>query len=239
MNKVITLEQVTEQLHDGMSIMIGGFLGIGAPLRCIEKIVASGVKDLTIISIVSSNPPGGFDIAPLFKNKQVKKYITSHIGTTEEVQEAIKNNEIEVELFPMGTWTEKIRCGGYGLGGALTPVGIGTKMEDGKQIIEVEGKKYILEVPLRADLSIIKGYRGDTLGNIEYRGASINSNPIIAAAADFTIAEVNEIVAVGDLEPIRVGTPSSFVKAVVQGNTLDEQEEVMEQRWIETNRFAK
>lgn len=237
MNKVTTLDQVMERVHDGMTIMIGGFLGIGSPLKCIEKLVEKGVKDLTLIAIVNAYPGGGFDLAPLFKNKQVKKFITSHTGTCPEALEIYKSGELEVEFYPMGTWIEKIRCGGFGLGGVLTPTGVGTLMENGKQKITVEGRDYLLETPLRADIAFIKGYKADKMGNIQYRGISLNSNPIIAAAADYTVAEVNEIVEIGQLDPERVGTPNVFVKAVVQGYTLDEQEKILEDLWVRTGRL--
>lgn len=239
MNKVMKIEQVMEHLHDGMSIMFGGFLGVGAPLHCIEKIAQSGVKDLTIMSIVSSNPPSGFDLAVLFQNKQVKKYITSHIGTSTEILEAAENNEFELELYPQGTWIEKIRCGGYGLGGVLTPTGVNTLVEHGKQRLTVDGKDYLLETPLRADMAFIKGYRGDRIGNVQYRGVSVSSNPIVAAAADFTVAEVNEIVEQGEIDPMTVGTPSVFVNAVVQGYRFDEQEQIMLKRWMQTGRLSQ
>jgi len=237
MNKVTTLDQVMERVQDGMTIMIGGFLGIGSPLKCIEKLVEKGVKDLTLIAIVNAYPGGGFDLAPLFKNKQVKKFITSHTGTCPEALEIYKSGELEVEFYPMGTWIEKIRCGGFGLGGVLTPTGVGTLMENGKQKITVEGRDYLLETPLRADIAFIKGYKADKMGNIQYRGISLNSNPIIAAAADYTVAEVNEIVEIGHLDPERVGTPNVFVKAVVQGYTLDEQEKILEDLWVRTGRL--
>lgn len=239
MNKVITMDQVMDKVHDGASIMIGGFLGVGTPLCLVNALAQKGVKDLTVIAIVSTNPPGNFDLSILFKNKQIKKFISAHIGTSPELQELYNNNEIEIELSPMGTWTERIRCGGYGLGGCLTPVGLGTKTEEGKQKVEVDGKEYLLEKPLRAEFAFIKGWRADPLGNVQYRGAAVNSNPIIASAADFTVAEVNEIVKPGDIDPSNVGTPSVFVKGVVQGNTLEEQEKIIGQRWYDTGRFTQ
>jgi acetate CoA/acetoacetate CoA-transferase alpha subunit len=137
----------------------------------------------------------------------------------------------------MGTFMEKVRCGGFGLGGVLTPVGLGTLVEKGKQKLTVDGKEYLLETPLRADIAFIKGYKADKMGNVQYHGVSLNSNPIMAAAADYTVAEVNEIVETGEIEPMAVGTPGVFVKAVVQGNTFDEQEKVIGERWIQTGRL--
>ncbi|EAX48294.1 3-oxoacid CoA-transferase, A subunit [Thermosinus carboxydivorans Nor1] len=238
MNKVMDLDKVMEKVHDGATIMIGGFLGVGAPLKCIEKLVERQVKDLTLIAVVNSYPGGGFDLAPLFKNKQVKKFITAHTGTCPEALEIYKSGELEVEFYPMGTWIEKIRAGGAGLGGVLTPIGVGTLVEEGKQKLTINGKEYLLELPLRADFAFIKGYRADRLGNVQYRGVSINSNPILAMAADYTVAEVNEIVEVGDIEPERVGTPGIFVKAVVQGYTFAEHQEIFKDLWVRTGRLS-
>lgn len=232
MDKEFEIEKVIEKVHDGSSIMFGGFLGVGAPLKCIEGIVAKGVKNLTVISTVGSNPGGGFDLAPLFANKQVKKFITTHIGTCPETVKLYKTGELEVEFYPMGTWIEKVRAGGAGLGGVITPIGIGTLVEQGKQKITIDGKKYLVELPLRAEFAFIKGFRADKIGNVEYRGAAMNSNPVVATAADFTVAEVEEIVPVGGIEPLRVGTPGIFVKALVRGASSVEHQQTFEELWV-------
>lgn len=237
MDKVISLEQAIDRVQNGMTISIGGFLGIGSPLRCIQKLVEKSVKDLTLVAVVNSYPGGKFDLAPLFQNKQVKKLITAHTGTCPEALEAYKAGDLEIEYFPMGTWIEKIRAAGFGLGGVLTPVGIGTLVENGKTKITVNGKEYLVETPLRADIAFIKGFRGDRYGNIAYRGISLNSNPIIASAANFTVAEVNEVVEPGEIEPDRVGTPGVFVNAVVQGYSLLEHERIYEDLWCKTGRL--
>lgn len=237
MNKIATLDHVIDKVKDGATIMFGGFLGVGAPLKAIEAIVAKGVKDLTVISVVNSYPGGGFDLAPLFKNKQVKKFITAHTGTCPEALEVYKTGELDVEFYPMGSWIEKIRAGGAGLGGVLTPIGLGTLVEQGKQIVNVNGKDFLLELPIRAEFAFVKGHRADKMGNVEYRGVSLNSNPVLATAADYTVAEVDEIVEVGAIEPIRVGTPGIFVKAVVQGYTFDEHQKVFEDLWVRTGRL--
>lgn len=237
MNKIMDFEQVLEKIQDGATIAFGGFLGVGAPLKAIEAIVKKGVKDLTVISVVNSYPGGGFDLAPLFKNKQVKKFITAHTGTCPEALEVYKNGELDVELYPMGSWIEKLRAGGAGLGGVLTPIGLGTLVQEGKQVIPINGRDYLLELPLRADFSFIKGYQADTMGNVEYRGVALNSNPVLATAADYTVAEVNKIVEVGAIDPLRVGTPGIFVKAVVQGYTYEEHQKVFEDLWIRTGRL--
>lgn len=239
MNKVSSLDKIfDEKIHDGMTIMMGGFLGIGVPLRCIDKLVERKVKDITLIAVVNSYPGGGFDYAPLFKNQQVKKFITAHNGTCPEALAEYKAGNVEVEYFPMGTWVEKIRAGGSGLGGVLTPIGLGTLVEEGKEKVNIQGKDYLLELPLRADVAFVKAFRADSLGNLQYRGVSLNSNPILAPAADFTVAEVNEIVDVGGIDPERVGTPGVFVKAVVQGYELDQQQKIISDLWKRTGRLA-
>ena len=231
MNKVSTIAEEIKKIPDGASIIIGGFAGVGSPLKCIEELVRQGQKYLTILSEVSTMPGGNFDLAPLFKNGQVKKFIGAHIGTSPELLEQYAKGNLEVELYPMGTWIEKLRAGGAGLGGILTPTGVGTLIEEGKQKINLDGKDYLLETALTADFAIIKGYQGDPIGNISYRGVSINCNKVAATAGKYTIAEVNEIVEMDVIEPIRVGTPSVFVNAVVQGNPLDVQHKIYNEQW--------
>lgn len=238
MSKVVGLDDAIAKVHDGATIMIGGFLGVGTPLRCVEKLAEKGVKDLTLISVVSTNPGGGFDLTPLFKNRQIKKFITAHAGTCPDAVAQYKAGELDIEFYPMGTWTEKVRAGGNGLGGILTQIGLGTLVERGKEQFNIGGKNYLLELPLRAEVAFIKGFKADKLGNIEYRGVSLNSNPVVAMAADYTVAEVNEIVEVGEIEPIRVGTPGIFVHAIVQGYTHPEQEKVFEDFWTRSGQLA-
>lgn len=238
MNKITELDKVIARVNDGATIMVGGFLGIGSPLKCIEKLVEKGAKELTLIAVTNAYPGGGFDLAPLFKNRQVKKFITAHTGTCPEALEVYKSGDLEVEFYPMGSWIEKIRAAGSGLGGVVTPIGVGTLVEKGKQKLIIDEKEYLLELPLKADFAFIKGYRADRLGNVEYRGVSLNSNPIVAMAADYTVAEVHEIVEVGAIEPIRVGTPGIFVKAVIQGYTFEEHQRIYEELWMRTGRLA-
>ncbi len=238
-NKAGRLDAIfDDKVHDGMTIMIGGFVGAGIPIVCIEKLVERKIKDLTIISTSNTFPGGGTDLAHLFINKQVKRFITSHTGTCPESVELYKAGGCEIDYFPLGSLVEKIRAGGSGLGGVLTPIGLGTAAAAGKQIIPVNGKQYILEVPLRAELAFIKAFRADLMGNLQYRGTSANSNPIMAMAADYTVAEVNEIVAIGDIEPERVGTPGIFVQVVVQGNSLAEQHQRYNELWIRNGIFS-
>lgn len=231
MNKVRTLDEITSELKDGAVIMLGGFLGVGAPLACIEKIAEMGIKDLTIISSVSSMPGGDFDMSVLFKNQQVKKIITSHIGTCPELLAEMKAGRLETEIYPMGTWIEKIRAAGAGLGGFLTPVGLGTLVEEGKEKITVQGREYLLELPLRAEAAFIKAHKADLLGNLMYRGAAINSNPVLAMAADYTVAEVEEIVDIGEILPEQVGTPGIFVQAIVQGDSMEDHHQRYNEQW--------
>lgn len=238
MNKITELDKVIARVNDGATIMVGGFLGIGSPLKCIEKLVEKGAKELTLIAVTNAYPGGCFDLAPLFRNRQVKKFITAHTGTCPEALEVYKSGELEVEFYPMGSWIEKIRAAGSGLGGVVTPIGVGTLVEKGKQKLIIDEKEYLLELPLKADFAFIKGYRADRLGNVEYRGVSLNSNPIVAMAADYTVAEVHEIVEVGAIEPIRVGTPGIFVKAVIQGYTFEEHQQIYEELWMRTGRLA-
>ncbi|GAB6039209.1 CoA transferase subunit A [Fundidesulfovibrio butyratiphilus] len=237
MNKVTTIEQFVDKIEDGATIMIGGFLGVGSPLKSIEALVKKGVKDLILMSDVSTYPGGNFDLAPLFANKQVKRFITSHTGTCPELQAVFKAGDVEVDYYPMGTWAEKVRCAGAGLGGVLTPIGLGTFAQEGRQIINVEGQDYILEPPLSADFGIIKGWRADKLGNIEYRGISMNCNPVIATATKNTLAEVNEIVEIGDIDPRMVGTPSIYVQSIALGMTLEEQQKTYTDLWVRTKQF--
>ncbi len=234
MNKVTTLDEVMEKVRDGMTIGLGGFLSIGTPLKAVEKLVERKVKDLTLISIVNAHPMAGgnFDIAPLFKNKQVRKLICAHTGTCPEAVNAYKDGDLEIEFFPMGTWVEKLRAGGAGLGGVLTPTGVGTLMEKGKQKMTLNGRDYLLEMPLRTDMCFIKGYRGDHLGNIQYRGVSLNSNPVLAMSSDYTAAEVDEIVEIGAIPPENVGTPCVFVKSVYQGYGFKEHQKLYSDFWI-------
>ena len=237
MDKVVSWDQAFENIHDGATIMVGGFLGVGTPLKAINKLVEMGVKDLTIISVANGHPGQDFDVALLYKNKQVKKLITSHAGTTKIALEQFVNGDLEIEYFPLGTFIEKIRAAGCGLGGVLTPTGLGTLAENGKEKLTIEGKEYLLELPLRADFAFIKGYRADRYGNVQYRGVALNSNPVMATAADFTIAEVNEIVEVGSIRPEDVGTPSVFVQAVVQGHPFETHKKIYTDLWLRTKQI--
>ncbi|WP_387488868.1 acetate CoA-transferase subunit alpha [Photorhabdus sp. RM96S] len=212
-NKLISIQQVMAHFYDGMTIMVGGFMGIGTPPRLITTLLNSGIKDLTIIA----NDTGRIDagIGPLVVNNRVKKVITSHIGTNPETGRKMLAGEIEVELVPLGTLIERIRCGGAGLGGFLTPTGVGTVVEEGKQKITLNGTDYLLELPLRADLALIQAHLADHHGNLTYQLSARNFNPIIALAADITLAEPNELVEVGEIAPDCVITPGALIDYIV------------------------
>lgn len=237
MDKVMDLDRALEKVHDGATIMFGGFLGVGAPVTAIDKLVEMGVRDLTIISVVNSYPGQSFDIARLYEHRQVRKLITAHSGTCQLALEQFANGDLEIEYFPMGSFIEKIRAAGAGLGGVLTETGVGSLVEEGKEKLTIRGKVYLLELPLEADFAFIKGYRADRLGNIQYRGAALNSNPVMAMGADYTVAEVNEIVEVGTIPPESVGTPGVFVQSVVQGNTFAEHQQTYSDLWVRSNQL--
>ena len=215
MDKIISMEEAVNHIEDGMTIMVGGFLGCGSPHRLIDALVEKGVKDLTLIC----NDSGFTDIGvgKLVVNKQIKKLIASHVGTNRETGNQMNSGEMEVILVPQGTLAEQVRCGGNGLGGFLTPTGVGTIVEEGKEKMEIDGVEYLLEMPLRADVALIAGETVDKYGNIVYYGATRNFNNLMAAAADITIVEAESIVEVGDLDPNDVVTPGIFVNYIVDG----------------------
>src|SRR5690554_3075413 len=215
MNKVITIDEAIDKIQDGMTIMVGGFLGCGNPHRLVDKLVEKGTKDLTLICNDSSFPDYG--VGKLIVNKQIKKLIASHVGTNPETGRQMNEGEMEVVLVPQGTLAEQVRAGGSGLGGFLTPTGVGTVVEEGKQKIELDGVEYLLELPLKADVALIAGQTADKFGNIEYFGATRNFNQLMATAADIVIAEVEEVVEVGELDANQVVTPGIFVTHLVKG----------------------
>ncbi len=209
MNKFISLPQVVEKLKDGMTVMVGGFLDSGAPLTILNAIAESGIKDLTIICNDAGFPEKG--VGRLISNGQVKKLITSYIGSNSSAIDLMNNFQMEIEFCPQGTLAERIRAAGAGLGGVLTPTGIGTSVEKGKEIITVNSKQFLLETPLKADISLIGASLCDNEGNILYRGTTRNFNPLVAMAADIVIAEPEEIVPTGEILPDMVHTPAILI----------------------------
>lgn len=216
MNKVISVNEAVDMIHDGMTIMVGGFLGCKNPFKIVDAIIEKGVKDITLIANDSSFPEVG--IGKLIVNKQVKKLIASHVGTNKETGNQMNSGEMQVELVPQGTLAERIRAAGAGLGGVLTPTGLGTIVAEGKTIIEVDGKEYLLEKPLKADIALIVGAKVDKKGNVRYAKATRNFNPLMATAADIVIVEADEIVEAGEIDPDDVMTPGIFVDYIVGGN---------------------
>ncbi len=214
MSKIISMAEAISKVEDGMTIMIGGFMSAGTPNAMMAELVKKNVKNLTVIC----NDTGFADkgIGLLISNKQIKKVIASHIGTNTSTIEQLNNKEIEVVFVPQGTLIERIRCGGAGLGGVLTPTGLGTVVENGKQIINVEGKDYLLETALRADLALIGASIADEAGNLYYKGTTQNFNPMMATAADTVIVEAKEIVKTGDIPMENIHTQALFVDYIVK-----------------------
>jgi acetate CoA/acetoacetate CoA-transferase alpha subunit len=213
MAKQISVQEVAAKIKDGMSIMVGGFLGNGTPEKVIDAIVAGGVKNLTVITNDAAWENKG--VGKLFVRKQVKKYIASHMGTNETVQNQYNAQELEVEFVPQGTLAERLRAGGSGLGGVLTQTGLGTLVAEGKQIIHIDGKDYLLEKPLYADVAILGASKADTMGNLMYYGVSQNFNPLMAMAADVVIVQPDMLVEVGEIAPEAVHVPAILVDFLV------------------------
>lgn len=213
-NKVVTMEEAVSHVKDGMTVFIGGFLGVGTPEKIIDALIEKGVKDLTVIGNDTGFPDRG--IGRLVCNNQVKKVIATHIGTNPETGRRMQTGEMEVELCPQGTLAERIRAAGCGLGGVLTPTGVGTIVEEGKQVLEIDGKKYLLEKPLRADVALLNGSVVDELGNIVYAKTTKNFNPMMATAADTVIVYAENLVKVGEIDPDHVMTSRIFVDYIVK-----------------------
>lgn len=214
MNKQLTAKEAVAHIKDGMHVMIGGFMTCGTPYSLIQALVDKGVKDLTIIANDTGFPNKGIGL--LVANRQVKKIITSHIGTNKATIEQLNNKELQVEFVPQGTLAEQIRAAGAGLGGVLTPTGIGTIVEEGKQIIELDGIKYILEKALSADVALVGASIADESGNLHYKGTTQNFNPLMATAAKLVIAEAQEIVPIGNIPQESVHTQALFVDYLVK-----------------------
>ena len=214
MSKFISIEEAVLKVKDGMTIMVGGFLANGTPNKIVDALAKSGVKNLTLICNDTAYPDKG--VGQLIANKQVKKLFVSHIGTNPHTSEQMNSGELEIEFCPQGSLAERVRAGGCGLGGILTQTGMGTIVAEGKQIVNVDGKDYLLEKPLRADIALVGASLGDKAGNLVYRGTSQNFNPLMASAADLVIAEINELVEVGEIAAENVKTPSIMVDFIIE-----------------------
>ena len=214
-DKRITAREFRQLLHDGMSIMFGGFMGVGTPECLVAEIIRAGVRDLTIIGNDTAFVDKG--IGPLITTGQVKKAIVSHIGTNPEAGKKMISGELDVQLVPQGTLVEQIRAGGAGLGGILTQTGLGTVVEENKQTMIINGEKWLLEQPLRADLAILMASNADEAGNLTYDLTTRNFNPVMAMAADVVIAETRRIDALGSIPPEHVVTPGVLVDHLFMG----------------------
>ncbi|TGG88924.1 CoA transferase subunit A [Geotoga petraea] len=213
--EVINLKKVGDLITSNSSLMIGGFLGVGTPENIIDEIIRQKKEGLIVIGNDTSFVDKG--IGKLIAKRLVKKVITSHIGTNPETQKQMIANECEVELTPQGTLAEKIRAAGVGLGGIFTPTGVGTTVEDGKEVRNIDGINYLFEKPLSADFALLKAKRADFKGNLQYNLTARNFNPIMALAGKTVIVEVEEIVPVGSIEPNNVHTPGVLVDYIVVG----------------------
>ncbi len=215
MAKIISAAAAAAMVKENMALMVGGFLGCGTPQSLVDEVLVGGTKDLTLICNDTAFPDAG--VGKLIVNKQFKKIIVSHIGTNPETGRQMNAGELDVDLVPQGTLAERIRSAGFGLGGILTPTGVGTPVESGKQKLTIEGKDYLLELPLKADVALIKAYKADKAGNLVYRCAARNFNPLMATAATVVIVEAQQIVETGEIDPDEVMTPGIFVNYLVQG----------------------
>ena len=215
MAKIISAAEAAAKVQDGMTVMVGGFLGCGTPQILVDQVLAQGTKDLTLVCNDTAFPDSG--VGKLVVSRQFKRVIVSHIGTNPETGRQMNANELAVDLVPQGTLAERIRSAGFGLGGILTPTGVGTPVEAGKQKLTIDGKDYLLELPIKADVALVKAYKADKAGNLVFRKAARNFNPLMATAADLVIVEAQNIVEIGEIDPDEVMTPGIFVNYLVQG----------------------
>lgn len=227
-NKVISgAEEAVADIQDGATLMLGGFGLCGIPENTISALLEKGVKDLTCIS--NNAGVDDFGIGLMLKTKQVKKMISSYVGENKEFERQLLSGELEVELTPQGTLAERIRAGGAGIPAFFTPAGVGTEVAEGKEIQEFDGKKYVRESWLKADFAIIKAWKGDTAGNLIFKGTAQNFSPMMAAAGKITIAEVEELVPAGSLDPAQIHTPGIYVQRIFEGKNYEKR---IEQRAI-------
>ncbi|MGG0450314.1 CoA transferase subunit A [Priestia megaterium] len=210
-----SFKEAVKDIHDGATIMVGGFGLCGIPENLILALVKTGVKDLTVISNNCGVDDWGLGL--LLKNKQIKKMIGSYVGENKEFERQVLSGEIEVELLPQGTLAEKIRAGGAGIPAFYTPAGVGTPIAEGKEVRVFDGKEYLLEEALKADFSLVRAWKADHMGNLVYNKTARNFSPMIAAAGKVTIAEVEELHPTGSLDPNIIHTPSVYVQSLIIG----------------------
>jgi 3-oxoacid CoA-transferase subunit A len=219
MNKIGKIEDVLSRVNDGATIMMGGFGLCGIPENLVRGLLARGTKNLTLISNNAGVDDAGIGL--LIRAGQVRKMISTYIGENSVLEAKVIAGEMEVELNPQGTFAERIRAGGAGIGGFFTPTGVGTVIAEGKEVRTIHGREYVLESPLRADFAFIKAWRADSHGNLTFRATTRNFNPIMATAADFTAAEVEDIAPLGSLDPEAIVTPGIYVDLVFKGDHYD------------------
>jgi 3-oxoacid CoA-transferase subunit A len=228
MNKVVKdVEKALEGIQDGMTLMVGGFGLCGIPENSIAHLVKMGVKNLTCIS--NNAGVDDFGLGLLLQAKQVKKMISSYVGENDEFERQMLSGELEVELIPQGSLAERCRAGGAGIPAFFTPAGFGTEVAEGKEVRVFNGKPHILESALTADYAIVKAWKGDTEGNLVFKATARNFNPMMAMAGKITIAEVEELVPAGSLDPNFIHTPGIFVQRIFQGKSFEKR---IEQRTV-------
>ncbi|HZA50799.1 MAG TPA: CoA transferase subunit A [Myxococcaceae bacterium] len=230
MNKLVASpDEAVQDVEDGAVIMSGGFGLCGNPENLIAALHRKGVKNLTLISNNCGTTDLGLGV--LLKARQVKKMVASYVGENKIFEQQFLSGELEVELTPQGTFAERIRAGGVGIGGFFTPTGVGTQIAEGKETRIIDGREYVLETPLRAQFALVRAWKGDRLGNLVFRMTARNFSPLMCMAATTSIAEVENLVEVGELEPDEIHVPSIFVKRVVAGQRY--------QKWIERRTVRK
>lgn len=217
MKKSISKSGIAKLLHDNMTIMIGGFMANGAPEGLIDLLIENNISNITLISTDTGTPETGS--GRLIKAKRISKLYASHIGLNPETGNQMNAGTLDVELVPQGSLAERIRAGGAGLGGVLTPTGLGTLVAEGKQVINIDGTDFLLEKPIRADLALIRGSVVDTKGNVFYKRTTQNFNPLMATAANTVIVEAEKLVDAGHIEPEAVHTPGLYVDHIYQGES--------------------
>ncbi len=228
MNKVVTnADEAVKDIPDNAVLMLGGFGLCGIPENSIAALIRKGVKGLTCIS--NNAGVDDFGIGLMLKTRQVKKMISSYVGENAEFERQLLSGELEVELIPQGTLATRCMMAGYGIPAFFTPAGVGTEIADGKETREFDGKEYLMEYAFKSDFAIVKAWKGDTAGNLIYRGTARNFNPMMAMAGEITIVEVEELVAEGELDPNEIHTPGIFVNRIFKGEKYEKR---IEQRTI-------
>jgi 3-oxoacid CoA-transferase subunit A len=227
-NKVVSnAEEAIKDITDGMTLMVGGFGLCGLPENCIAALVKKGVKDLTCIS--NNAGVDDFGIGLLLQRRQVRKMISSYVGENVEFERQLLSGELEVELIPQGTLATRCMAAGYGMPAIFTPAGIGTEVADGKEVRVFNGKEYLMELAFEADFALVKAWKGDTAGNLVFRSTARNFNPVMAMGGKITIAEVEELVEPGELDPDHIHTPGIYVHRIFQGKDYEKR---IEQRTV-------